>query len=115
MLMNKFTAFEDAAMLNMHGLSNTVHGVGEGGERGRERRDKDGRVGGEGGEGKQGKWSAEQEILAHLVSTFLSSCLSSLALPPGSPLSSNGTSFLVVHGHEDSKHPHGSTLRKLMK
>lgn len=47
MLMNKFTAFEDAAMLNMHGLSNTVHGVGEGGERGRERRDKDGRVGGE--------------------------------------------------------------------
>lgn len=28
MLMNKFTAFEDAAMLNMHGLSNTVHGVG---------------------------------------------------------------------------------------
>lgn len=42
MLMNKFTAFEDAAMLNMHGLSNTVHGVGKGGGRGRERRDKDG-------------------------------------------------------------------------
>lgn len=40
-------------MLNMHGLSNTVHGVEKKrGERGRERRDKDG---GEVGERKDGK------------------------------------------------------------
>lgn len=63
MLMNKFTAFEDAAMLNMHGLSNTVHGtewgqgggVGGGGcERG-EGEDKDGRVEGEVEGRKKGK------------------------------------------------------------
>lgn len=56
-------------------------------------------------EGKQGKWSTDQEILAHLLSASLSSPseylpssfppslapLSSVALPPGSPLSSNGT------------------------
>lgn len=33
MLMNKFTAFEDAAMLNMHGLSNTARAAVEGGGR----------------------------------------------------------------------------------
>lgn len=35
--MNKFTAFEDAAMLNMHGLSNTARAALRGGGRGGER------------------------------------------------------------------------------
>lgn len=47
MLMNKFAAFEDAAMLNMHALSNTVHRVRKGGERRRQRRDKNGWVEGD--------------------------------------------------------------------
>lgn len=43
--MNKFTAFEDAALLNMHGLSGTVHGVWRGSVKGRQYRDKNGRMG----------------------------------------------------------------------
>lgn len=106
--MNKFTAFEDAAMLNMHGLSNTVHGVGEGGESGRERRDKDGRVGGE-VEGRKARKmerrpgnpcssSLNFPFLPFRVSSLFLPSLSrpsisppSFALPPGSPLSVNGT------------------------
>lgn len=42
--MNKFTAFEDAALLNMHGLSGTVHGVWRGSVRGRQYRDTNGRM-----------------------------------------------------------------------
>lgn len=59
--MNKFTAFEDAALLNMHGLSSTVHGVWRGSVRGRQYRDKNGRAGVEKWEEK---WRWDQEILA---------------------------------------------------
>lgn len=113
--MNKFTAFEDAALLNMHELSSTVHGVWRGSVRGRQYGDKNGRVG-VGKNGEKNEDETRKSSLFHFQflfppssDIFLSNFLPALLI--SSPLlSSNGTSVLCLWPY---KVHCGSTSRTL--
>lgn len=81
-------------------------------------------MGGWEGKEKNEKKRGDQEILSPLSPLLLFTLLSSplrSSLSLSSPLlslpilSSNGSSFLCQGPYENPKHPHGSTLRKLMK